>query len=807
MWISRLVAAVERRWWLVLAGAALIVAASIALAARLRLVTDLAELLPSDDPAVRATQRIQDRLGGVAALQVAIEGPDQGANLRFAGALADQLAREPATLVDRVAYDVRAERRFFQRVWWLYLERADLELIRDRLERELRWAKNPLLIDLEDRTPLDELDARLRRRARQVDRFPDGYFMSPRGDLVVVMVWPPGTLFREHAGEALFSRVQALVAALRAPPGVTVRYAGQIHDAIVERAALENDLAWASGLCVVLIGLAVAVFYGRIGAVPVMAAPALCGVAVALGVASLAFGQLNTSTAFLGSIILGNGINAAIIQLARYEEERGAGASLTVALERSVRCTIRATAAASLAAATSYGSLMFTRFRGFSQFGAVGAVGMVAAWLATILVLPALIAGLDRRRAVAVRRRGLAFGVPFAQLAGRAPRTVAALAAAVSIAALAVLVSYLRDPFEYDLRRLRSVQRPADLALALRIEQIFGTLLPTIVVADRPEQTAEIAATLRRRSDADGGVLGDIVTLDSWLPGTPAQQRDKLAVIAQIRAVVHDRSLPLSDDEAARLASWDPPADLAVVTADALPAALVKPFRDTGGALVPLVIAYRAERISYWNGHDLLRLASIARTVELRDGAVVHGAGNAVVFGAMLEAIVRDGPLATILSFAGVALLVVLLARGARGAAVVLAALVTGVLWMTGAAALADVRVNFLNFIALPITFGIGVDYAINIYLRHRLEGPGRIVETLRATGGAVALCSLTTTIGYASLLLADSQALRSFGALAILGEAACLVVAVLVLPAWLSRRRRDCDSIARPGPLPGSDA
>ncbi|HWO23049.1 MAG TPA: MMPL family transporter [Kofleriaceae bacterium] len=800
MWISRLVHGIERRWRIVLVAAALVVAASIALAARLRLVTDLAELLPGDDPAVRATQRIQDRLGGVAALQVAIEGPDKDANLQFAQALTDQLAREPRALVDRFAYHVRAERQFFQRAWWLYLEPADLALIRDRLERKLRWAKNPLLIDIDDdRASLDELDARLRHRARQIDRYPDGVFMSKAGDLVVVLVWPPGTLFREHAGEALLARVQSLVRALPAPPGLTVRYAGQIHDAITERAALESDLAWSSGLCVVLIGVAVAAFYGRLRAVPLMAAPALCGVAVALGVAQLAFGQLNTSTAFLGSIILGNGINAAIIQLARYEEERARGASLTAALERSVAHTIRATAAAAFAAATAYGSLVFTRFRGFSQFGAVGAVGMVAAWLATILVLPALIAGLDRRRAVAIRRRGVAFGAPFARLVGRAPRAITALAAALSLAALAVLVPYLHDPFEYDLRRLRSVQHPDDVALAARIEQIFGTLLPTIVVADRPEQTAEIAATLRRRSDQAGGVFGQIVTLDSLLPGTPAEQRDKLAVIAQIRALIHGNTVPLSGAEAAQLARWDPPADLAIVTAESLPPALVQPFRDLRGELVPLVVAYRADRISYWNGHDLLRLASIARTVELSDGARVHGAGNAVVFGAMIEAILRDGPIATILSFAGVALLIVFLARGARGAALVLAALLTGVLWMAGAAAAAGVRINFLNFIALPLTFGIGVDYAINIYLRHRLEGQGQIARTLRATGGAVALCSLTTTIGYASLLLADSQALRSFGALAILGELACLLVAVVVLPAWLILRRRGRDGTRRP--------
>jgi hypothetical protein len=56
----------------------------------------------------------------------------------------------------------------------------------------------------------------------------------------------------------------------------------------------------------------------------------------------------------------------------------------------------------------------------------------------------------------------------------------------------------------------------------------------------------------------------------------------------------------------------------------------------------------------------------------------------------------------------------------------------------------------------------------------------------VKRTGGAVALCSYTTIIGYSSLLLADNQALQSFGRLAMSGELACLAGALLVLPALL---------------------
>ncbi len=103
------------------------------------------------------------------------------------------------------------------------------------------------------------------------------------------------------------------------------------------------------------------------------------------------------------------------------------------------------------------------------------------------------------------------------------------------------------------------------------------------------------------------------------------------------------------------------------------------------------------------------------------------------------------------------------------------------------------VKLNFLDFIALPLTIGIGVDYAANIAARDQQDRPARPRELLATTGGAVFLCSLTTTIGYGSLLLSDNAGIRSFGLAAIIGEIACGVIALILAPvffAWLRRQR-----------------
>ena len=78
----------------------------------------------------------------------------------------------------------------------------------------------------------------------------------------------------------------------------------------------------------------------------------------------------------------------------------------------------------------------------------------------------------------------------------------------------------------------------------------------------------------------------------------------------------------------------------------------------------------------------------------------------------------------------------------------------------------------------------------VRISMTRVRQGRGSsIAEALRTTGGAVGLCSLTTIIGYGSLLFAQNRALFSFGVVAVLGEIACLTTAIVVLPAVLLRK------------------
>jgi predicted RND superfamily exporter protein len=804
----------------VLVGGLLFFAVMIALASRLKLRTAIVELLPSDDPGVVALTRTQKRMGDLSLLLVGVRSPDYAANLRYAEAFAERLRKLPPSVVSLVAYDIRDVRAFFERNKWLYVSEDDLESIRDRLRTEISKRKNPLFVSLGDDESIDSMRNRLTRKDAVEERFPGGVFTSKNGEYVWIAALPPGGLFVERAGEGLYNAAHQLMKELNPTtfhPDMRVEVGGPIATAIAAREAVERDILWVTVSCLTIVALSIGLYFRRLRAIPLTGIPAGIGTIAALATAQVAFGYLTSSTAFLGSIIVGNGINYAIVLMSRYEEHRARGSEPQDALLLALGGVWRGTLVAAFAASVAYASLMVTSFRGFYQFGVMGAVGAVICWIATFTVLPAMLVLLDRRGSSEQARKTrapLELG-PLAAFLQRHPAAVTLAFTALSIAAVVGLRHFLKDPFEYDFRRLNAkLDRTQEAQQFGRsIDNVFGRWpSPTIILADSVEEVEPIKAAIRRQdaeSAAKDGrrVIDQVVNIYDLLPGPPEAQRRKLAILAQIRKLTHDPALVVLDEkEKADLAKIDPPDTLHELTPMDIPPLARRPFTEVDGTVGRVVLVYPPEHgLSVWNGRDLLRIASVIQHLKLDNGKTLETSGAAVVFGAMIRSVLHDGPVATIASLIAVLVIIVLTIRPAAASLMAVATLMVGVLLMVGGAGWARVHVTFLNFIALPITFGIGAEYAINVVTRYREEGD--IARAIVTTGGAVALCSWTTIVGYGSLLAARNQALQGFGLMAIIGEVACLAAAITALPALLLWLRPRPLASARPsdneGPPP----
>jgi uncharacterized protein len=147
-----------------------------------------------------------------------------------------------------------------------------------------------------------------------------------------------------------------------------------------------------------------------------------------------------------------------------------------------------------------------------------------------------------------------------------------------------------------------------------------------------------------------------------------------------------------------------------------------------------------------------------------------------------------DMPKAIGVAFFSTVVLVLASLRRDRDGLLTIMGLLMGILWMADAMAGLGMKLNFLNFVAFPITFGNGVDHSINAMRRYRLEEQAGNAEpfqaAVRLSVGAVVLCSLTTIVGSTSLFVSANQAMNSFGLAMAISEVTCLLAAVLTMPA-----------------------
>ena len=120
-----------------------------------------------------------------------------------------------------------------------------------------------------------------------------------------------------------------------------------------------------------------------------------------------------------------------------------------------------------------------------------------------------------------------------------------------------------------------------------------------------------------------------------------------------------------------------------------------------------------------------------------------------------------------------------------------LAPLVLAVIWLTGIMALFDVQLNIMNVAVTPMILGIGIDYAV--YTMHLyFQNPGTSLPLVfRTSGKALVLSTITTTVGFGSLVLARHPGLSTMGLLATVGVCLCLLATICFLPAAITLRER----------------
>ena len=323
-WVARLSGwAVARARLVLLLSVALAVGCGV-LASRLDVFGDFSNLLPPDTESVRHLRALEKRTRVLADYMVGVESEDSGARAAAGAMLRERLDAIDHDLVSGITSDQHAPRQFAWDNRFLFAKLPDLVRARDALRRKLAEA-NPMYVSLDDDAPgapdaTDDLEAKLdKARADAADQAP---LISKDGRLQLFVVRTTFTPDDDVRGPRLNRLIFAAAHDVEARfPGVKVGIAGDVITSLIEHDSLLKGMAASTVATILLVVGALLLYYRSFLGVGALFWSLLVGVAATFAFTRLTIGHLNLASAFLSSIVIGNGINCGLVLLARYQEE------------------------------------------------------------------------------------------------------------------------------------------------------------------------------------------------------------------------------------------------------------------------------------------------------------------------------------------------------------------------------------------------------------------------------------------------------------------------------------------------------
>lgn len=772
--------------------------------------TDIATLLPQEDLSVRHLRYIVDKTGGLGYLFVSVHSSDFATNKKVMKKIAQQVALLPSDLISGFEYNTNELERFFREHGLYYMQYQDLLSLKNILLEQISNMRLEFAGML-----LEPVDPNINRRKIQriirkyntdtlSQRFPDGYFATEDGVDLAMVINPVGSTNDVEFSRRLIAAFKKINDSVKAEfpeahdleIGISGVYVSLIENIInvVEDAIITGSLTF------LLVFLSLYLYYRNLRILFIIATTVLSGVVVAFGISYFAIGYLNQLSVFLGAIIIGNSINFSIIQMARYFEERAKLVSLRRSILRTVVYTLAATGMAAFTASMAYGILSITKFQGFSKFGVMGGIGMVVGWLISYVLIPTLSIAieksfpLDPKRLESKKRDWL-----FTNFAGFIRKRSGLISLSLLVVVPLTLfftVQYVSvDRMEYNTKNLGNRNMGSygtEYYYNQRIEKVLGNRsAPAVLYAQDSQAAQNYAADLkkeilkqREQKSQDKELLGDVQWLDEILP---KQQAQKQRLVHQMRAAFPEKYLSLLSKEDQKWGSQflrmlkNPP-----VSIENLPVAVKRLFFDAESNAGNIFYVIPGKDVDLHNIRDLIEFGNAIKAKLPIEDDTIRMASESTIFSDIVVHVSHEGPLVTAIALVLVLILILLGSRNVKDFFLVSGFLLMGILAFVSVLLMLDIRLNFFNYVTIPITIGIGADYAINFYYRYRIEGRGKVYHTLVTTGSAVALSSLTTIIGYGTMIIANSLSLASFGLMAILGEFACVIFALLYLPAFI---------------------
>ncbi len=830
----------------VLAAALLLTVLSAGLISRLQIDFSLDSMLPTGDPRTRQLLADLEDAGtqDVLIVLVSLARSDQ---FDAGKQIVDELVRQVATVpsIGRIEAGISSSQRTFVAEILLphafaFLPESGRDDLRERLsdtaiERQVQENRRFIMMPMQGgaeelllKDPLNLrtlwLDRWLKEQTFGNLRVTDGYLADDQRRHLLVFIHPRETarnlpftrLLMAAAGKAADASLQTWQLAHPGDPDPpTVSFAGGYPIALEDEALTRKDLQITLLVSLVGVNLLFFLVFRNVRVLVLVLLPLAMGIAWTFGAMRLIFGHVSVLTGAFGGVLLGISTDFAIYFLNFFLDlyrREGCEAALMHAMEKSGRGIVTG----GVTSATGFLTLGIASFTGFRELGVITGLGLLFCLTSTLFVLPSLLIWSDRRRKSSWQVRSVA-GFGLERVFGIGLRFPRAVVTGGILTLLCFAVLSFSASFDDDMRSLRP-RGSSHFIAQKEVESILGGAGASVLVTMEGRDVPALLDRAVRLNEAlerlrEDGRIAHFRSILSYLPA-PATQRQAAEYLE-----THSRALDLNRIEAtfrralqengfAFLPEYEPylqwlgtllrptaSLDFSSFERAGLEAMLDR-FLVRKGDLVKLLTTVHPAK-GLWTGPDLdgLRqeLAGATAASGLEAGEWRLG-GFPVLSYELKRHVWNDLTRTVFLACAAVGIFVGLSLGGFIPALLASTPVAAGLVTMLGGMTLLGMQLNFANFIVLPVMIGICVNDGVLIMNTRMVEPGAELSLVLGKISRAVLLTSLTTLMGFGSLVFSHYPGLRSIGWLSGLGILAELSASLLLLPAilaWTERMHR----------------
>ncbi len=578
--------------------------------------------------------------------------------------------------------------------------------------------------------------------------------------------------------------------------------------------------------------------------------PIVAGIVWTMGIIQLVFGSINLITSMIMVVLLGLGIDFTIHISTRFNEESSKGNDISDALHKTIAGTGKGVTTGAVTTAVAFLAIMIADAKAVREFGFCAGTGVLLTLVASLVILPALLASREervRKKKGVSRARGFAvLGSLVETVSFRKRITVPVFV----ILLFAGFIAGYNLEWEWNFLNLEpeglrsvelqdeiiekyrlsvstafvtasSVDESRKLRERLKEKNVVGDVSDISRWVSRSDYRESLSHIKKLASNLNRNFIPDnyynSIKLESLkrelkrlsynmiemqaLSFTGGQDRvyDKTVRIVGTRdsrekgILLQLEKTLMGDDLALKeLNSFsklftgnmvqrlrEMVKDTSSVTEDMIPEDILAQFKgkkkDAGYLVTIMPVKNLYSKAELENFQSVVN--SIHKGVTGFPQLVLH----------MNLSTLEEGRIAMLAAIIVILLVLLVDFKKPLVSFLTLIPLVTGLSLTLGAMWLLGEKLNYINMIALPVIIGIGVDDGVHFIHRYMDEGRGRLKEAASSVGHAMLMTSLTTMIGFGSLMFYLMRGMASMGLVLFLGVGLCFIVTVTLLPALVS--------------------